>query len=193
MAISSSFASRLVLRIAPALLFSFVCSISTSYAARIHLPLYDGPSRSEKVTSSDSMEDLPSSVILSLNTKLSKLITKSSLKMNLTFIIVCLKWRLMNIRDSTFNGAFPSLKWNLVIIHSLGCLNIAPAVAPHQKRLWGWNGYAKMCLFQLSKTEHRWMSGDELISLYRHFNLQTFMVTVTSMEKILNPFEFEEF
>ena len=43
MAISSSFASRLVLRIAPALLFSFVCSISTSYAARIHLPLYDGP------------------------------------------------------------------------------------------------------------------------------------------------------
>ena len=43
MAISSSFASRLVLRIAPALLFSFVFSISTSYAARIHLPLYDGP------------------------------------------------------------------------------------------------------------------------------------------------------
>ena len=43
MAISSSFASRLVLRIAPALLFSFVFSISTSYAARINLSHYDGP------------------------------------------------------------------------------------------------------------------------------------------------------
>ena len=43
MAISSSFASRLVLRIAPALLFSFVFSISTSYAARVPQPLYGGP------------------------------------------------------------------------------------------------------------------------------------------------------
>ena len=42
MAISSSFASRSVFRIAPALLFSFVCSISTCYAAPIHLPPYDG-------------------------------------------------------------------------------------------------------------------------------------------------------
>ena len=43
MAISSSFASRLVLRIAPALLFSFVFSISTSYAARIPQLHYEGP------------------------------------------------------------------------------------------------------------------------------------------------------
>ena len=43
MAISSSFASRLVLGIAPVLLLSFVFSISTSYAAQVHLPLYDGP------------------------------------------------------------------------------------------------------------------------------------------------------
>ena len=42
MAISSSFASRLVLCIAPALLFLFVSSISTSYAAPIHLSPYDG-------------------------------------------------------------------------------------------------------------------------------------------------------
>ena len=44
MAISSSFASRLVLCIAPALSFLFVSSITTSYAAPIHLSPYDGRS-----------------------------------------------------------------------------------------------------------------------------------------------------
>ena len=43
MAMSSSFASRLVIRIAPALLLSFVFSIPNSYATRIHHPPYDGP------------------------------------------------------------------------------------------------------------------------------------------------------
>ena len=41
MAISSSFASRLVLCIAPALSFLFVSSIPTSYATPIYLPPYD--------------------------------------------------------------------------------------------------------------------------------------------------------
>ena len=44
MAIPSSFASRLVLCIAPALSFLFVSSITTSYAAPIHLSPYDGRS-----------------------------------------------------------------------------------------------------------------------------------------------------
>ena len=43
MAISSSFASRLVPRIATTLLFSFVISISNSYAARVPLSHYEGP------------------------------------------------------------------------------------------------------------------------------------------------------
>ena len=42
MAISSFFASRLVPRIATALLYSFVFSISTSYAAQIPLSHYEG-------------------------------------------------------------------------------------------------------------------------------------------------------
>ena len=43
MAMSPSFASRLVIRIAPALLLSFVFSITPSYATRIHHPPYDDP------------------------------------------------------------------------------------------------------------------------------------------------------